>query len=97
MTTKLRNALRVAAFACGIALLSGCANTDALEQEMNTAIAAAQTAAEAAQSAANEARQLAIAAQNTADEALEDAQEAQAGVEATNQRLDRMAEEGVLK
>jgi len=97
MTMKLRNALRAAAFACSIVLLSGCANTDALEQEMNTAIAAAQTAAEAAQSAANEARQLATAAQSTANEALEAAQEAQAANEATNQRLDRMAEEGVLK
>lgn len=97
MTIQLRNTLRVAAFACGIALLSGCANTDALEQEMRTAISAAQSSADAAQSAANEARQLATAAQSTANEALEAAQEAQAGNEATNQRLDRMAEEGVLK
>ena len=97
MTMKLRNALRASAFVCGIALVSGCANTDVLEQEMRTAVAAAQSAADAAQSAANEARQLATAAQSTANQALEAAQEAQASSDATNQRLDRMAEEGVLK
>lgn len=97
MTKKLRNALRTAALVCAIAFVGGCANTDVLEQELRTAISAAQSAADAAQSAANEARQLATAAQSTANQALQAAEAAQASSDETNERLDRMAEEGVLK
>ncbi|WP_428101911.1 Lpp/OprI family alanine-zipper lipoprotein [Candidatus Rariloculus sp.] len=96
MTTKFRNALRVAAFVCGVALVGGCAHTE-LHDEVRAVAVAAQSAADAAQSSANEARQIATAAQTTANQALQAAQDAQACCDATNQRIDRMAEELVAK
>ena len=97
MTNHVKNALRAAAFAFGLAVVTGCASvtTEQLDAVRATA-EAAQNAANAAQRTANEARQLASGAQSTANQALSAAQDAQACCDATNQRLDRMFEQGWL-
>jgi len=98
MTNQVKNALRTAAFVCGLAVMTGCASvtTEQLDAVRATA-EAAQNAANAAQRTANEARQLASGAQSTANQALSAAQDAQACCDATNQRLDRMFEQSQAK
>lgn len=98
MTNKLRNALRVAAVVCGVAIASGCASvtTEQLDEVRATA-EEALNAANQAQQAANQSRQTAQSAQSTANQALSAAQDAQACCDATNQRVDRMFEQSVSK
>lgn len=98
MTTKLQDALRVAAVVCGVAIASGCASvtTEELDEVRATADEALNAANEA-QRTANEARQTASSAQSTANQALSAAQDAQACCDETNQRVDRMFEQSVSK
>ncbi len=98
MTTKLQDALRIAAVVCGVAIASGCATVSTEDLDAVRATAEeALNAANQAQSTANEARQTASSAQSTANQALSAAQDAQACCDATNQRLDRMFEQSVSK
>lgn len=98
MTNQVKNALRTAAFVCGLAVAAGCASVTPEELDAVRATAeSAQNAADAAQRTANEARQLASGAQSTANQALSAAQDAQACCDATNQRLDRMFEQSQAK
>jgi hypothetical protein len=93
MTKKLAALIGV------VLLAAGCAHpvsVDDLDAARNTA-EAAQSAANDAQRVANEARQLAQQAQTTANNALRAAQDAQACCDATNQRIDRLVEEGLAK
>lgn len=90
---------KLAALAGGVILVAGCAHPVSVE-DLNAVRAtaeAAQSAANDAQRVANEARQLAQGAQSTANQALREAQAAQACCDATNQRIDRLIEEGVAK
>lgn len=97
MTIKF-HALRIAAVACGLAIVSACATVtpEQLDAVRMTA-EAAQNAASNAMSAADAARQAASSAQSTANQALSAAQDAQACCDATNQRLDRMFEQSQQK
>lgn len=90
---------KLAALVGGIILTAGCAHPVSVEDldAVRATAQAAQTAANEAQSVANQARQLAQGAQSTANQALEAAQNAQACCDATNQRIDRLIEEGVAK
>jgi copper homeostasis protein CutC len=98
MTTKFQHALRLAALAGGIAILSGCAGVTAEQLDaVRSTAQAAQMAANNAQNSADQAKQAAASAQSTANEALKTAQDAQAAVDATNQRLDRMFKQSQQK
>jgi hypothetical protein len=90
---------KLAALVGGVILVAGCAHPVSVA-DLNAVRAtaeAAQSAANDAQRVANEARQLAQGAQSTANQALSAAQDAQACCDATNQRIDRLIEEGVAK
>jgi methyl-accepting chemotaxis protein len=90
---------KLAALIGAVALMSGCASQVTID-DLNAVRAtaeAAQSAANDAQRVANEARQLAQQAQTTANQALRAAQDAQACCDATNQRIDRLVEEGLAK
>ena len=90
---------KLAALVGGVILVAGCAHPVSVEDldAVSATAQAAQTAANDAQRVANEARQLAQGAQSTANQALEAAQNAQACCDETNQRIDRLIEEGVAK
>ena len=57
----------------------------------------AKSAADAANASASEARQMASGAQSTANQALNAANQAQACCDATNEKIDRMFQQGMSK
>lgn len=97
MISKFVKVAAIAAFAVGI---SGCASNGQLsaqvQEAMNTAEAAQQTA-QSAQQAANEAQQTAQSAQQTANKALSVAKDAQSTAQANSKRIERAFEESMRK
>lgn len=95
----INKVLKVSALVLVLGAASGCANTEAQNEAMTTANSArdtanaARSAAEAARAAADSAAQAAANAQRTADRALAAAQQAQNGVDANRDRMQRMFEQ----
>jgi hypothetical protein len=109
MNKMITNSMKAGALALVLVAASGC-QTKQID-EAKAAAAKAQQDAAAAQSTANQAlstansaassaaaaKSAADNAQSTANQALQAAQTAQSGVDATNQKLDRMFKQSVSK
>ncbi len=65
--------------------------------KLQTDVAAARSAADQANGTANQALQTAQGAQSTANQALAAAQACQSGLDATNEKIDRMFKRSVSK
>jgi methyl-accepting chemotaxis protein len=109
MNNILGNTLRAGAISL-VLLAAGCQSNKALDEVRTLAqkaeqdAAAAQTTANSAASTANAANSSAAAAkasadnaQSTANQALQAAHTAQAGVDSTNEKMDRMFKKTVSK
>lgn len=85
----LKNTLKLSAAAASLAILAGCASTNALEE--------VRTTAESAQSDATEALNTANQAQNTANQAQRDAQAALQMAQENREQMNRMFERSMQK
>jgi methyl-accepting chemotaxis protein len=110
MNKILTNTVRASAIALAMMTAVGCQSTKALDEVRTLAqkseqdAAAAQATANSAVASANTANSAAASAkaaadnaQNTANRALQAAQTAQSGVDATNEKMDRMFKKTVSK
>ncbi len=98
--------VKVAAMAV-IAVLAGCTDLKPIQAEVDTLksqvsklqsdVASARSAADQANGTANQAMQAAQSAQSTANQALAAAQACQSGLDATNEKIDRMFKRSVSK
>ncbi len=98
--------MKVAALAV-VAALAGCTDLKPTQAQIDTLksqvsklqsdVAAARSEADKANSTATQALQTAQGAQSTANQALAAAQAAQSGLDATNEKIDRMFKRSVSK
>lgn len=103
MNKIVANSVKGGAIALALLTAVGCSNTKALDEVRAIAeradqnATAAQNSANTANATANSAKSAADAAQSTANQALQAAQAAQAGVDALNEKVDRMFQKSVSK
>jgi len=103
MNKFVANTVKGGMAALALLTAAGCQNTKALDEVRAIAeradqnATAAQTSANTANSNATAAKSAADAAQSTANQALQAAQAAQAGVDALNEKVDRMFQKSVSK
>jgi hypothetical protein len=110
MNTIMTNTMRAGAVALAMLTAVGCQSTKSLDevralaQKAEQDAAAAQATANSASSSASAANSTAASAktaadnaQSTANQALQAARTAQAGVDSTNEKMDRMFKKSVSK